>query len=198
MADRYLAKIAATVDAPEARDAEDMKSIETRVPEFHTVPDTDSVPDEDTYSDDFWIPEDWQEDWEERAAIMEQDGGLPVEQVQTEAAISVVRVKHPQGELAASWLSEVWDVRQGRAPEWESWTAACRANWAGQMIQMAIDRDFLKLAGKRVRAWLEGLVQAQPSSQQVSRGAEPFGERQDGGRSPPANAYHACFHCGAH
>ena len=198
MADLYLAKKATPEALRQVQNVDSRENIEPHVATVETVTDAVSIPDEDTSFDDFWIPEDWREDWEERAAIMEQDGGLPAAQAQAEAAISVVQVRHPEGELAAGWLREVRDVRQGRVPEWELWTVACRANWAGQMLEMAIAGDFLKLAGKRGRAWLEGLVKEQPTGQQVSRGGEPCGERQDGGRSPPANANHACVPCGAH
>lgn len=196
MANLYLAKKAAAETLPEtlpeARDADGAQFIEPYVAEMEAVQDMDSVPDEDSCSDDFWISEDWQEEWEERAAIMEHGGGLPAEQAQAEAAISQVRVKHPEGAVAAGWLKEVRDVRQGRLPEWESWSTACRANWAVQMLDMARAGDFLKFAGRGGRAWLEGLVRQLPPSDLAGANAEASRVRPRGGRPPPAGCKGMC------
>lgn len=198
MADSYLAKKAAAQAAPETPVAESTQSIEPRATEVKLVPDTDRVPDEDTFADDFWIPEDWREDWEERAAIMEQEGGLSAEQAQAEAALSVIQVKHPQGKLAADWLREVREARRGRLPDWRSWSAPCRTNWAGQMIRMAQEGGFLRLAGESGRAWLESLMQRELPDQQAIGDPSMLRKRQNGGRAPPAAPDQRCVHCGAH
>ena len=117
MADQYLAKKAAAEVAQNALPPKATMSCEMR----DMV--TGNDPNQDASSDDFWLPEDWQEDWDERAAIMEHDGGLPAEQAESEAAISVVRVKHPHGDLAAGWLREMRDIRRGMVPEWKTWSA---------------------------------------------------------------------------
>lgn len=196
MADLYLAKKAAAEALPEvmpeARDADSAQSIESVVAEVETAEEMDSVPDEGSCSAEFWIPEDWQEEWEERAAIMEHGGGLRTEQAQTEAAMSVIRVKHPQGYLAADWLREVREVRRGRVPQWKSWSTTCRANWAGQMLDMARAGDFLKFAGRGGRVWLEGLVRQLPPSDLAGANAEASRVRPRGGRSPPAGCKGMC------
>lgn len=105
-------------------------------------------------------PAEWREAWEERAAVMEFDGGLTRPEAEAAAVLSVLRVKHPQGALVADWLQEMDTMRRGDDPGWRICPPETRGGWADQMIELAKDEGFYEQTPADGRVWLENISKA--------------------------------------
>lgn len=103
-------------------------------------------------------PEAWRERREERAAIMEHDGGLPRDEAERAATFYAFAAMRPESFLA-QWADEAETMRRGDCPDWLRWTPAARAGWAQSALDLAQAEGFLNLVPSELAVWLR--LQAQ-------------------------------------
>ena len=70
--------------------------------------------------------------------------------------------------LIGEWLAEAEIMRRGDNPDWLQWSAGCRAEWARQMLETALEDDFLQATPQEVQAWLRQTAQATARQQALS------------------------------
>lgn len=57
--------------------------------------------------------------------------------------------------LLAEWLHEIRLMHEGQDPDWTGWSTLCRATWARQMVEIAMESGLEELVPPQLLKWLQ-------------------------------------------